>query len=252
MDVLTSVQAGIKNVVATLGTALTNNQAKLLRRYVDTVILCFDTDEAGLSGTYHAANVLRQNGCDVKVAYIKDQLDPDDFIKRFGREQFEREVIDVSDTFFKFFMNFKKRDYNLSVDSEKIAYIELLVKQLATLPSPIEIEYYVNDIAKEFELSPESILKDVEQQKKLNNNQIIKDKSGKNSNTNSKHMYYSTSKILPAYQNAEKALIAHMLKNNEIIEKVQERLRSEEHTSELQSRGHLVCRLLLEKKKIYI
>src|SRR5690625_46043 len=224
MDVLTSVQAGIKNVVATLGTALTNNQAKLLRRYVDTVILCFDTDEAGLSGTYHAANVLRQNGCDVKVAYIKDQLDPDDFIKRFGREQFEREVIDVSDTFFKFFMNFKKRDYNLSVDSEKIAYIELLVKQLATMPSPIEIEYYVNDIAKEFELSPESILKDVEQQKKLNNNQIIKDKSGKNSNTNSKHMYYSTSKILPAYQNAEKALIAHMLKNNEIIEKVQGRL----------------------------
>src|SRR5690625_7757796 len=92
------------------------------------------------------------------------------------------------------------------------------------MTSTIEIEYYVNDIAKEVELSSESILKDVEQQKKLNINQIIKDKSGKNSNTNSKHMYYSTSKILPAYQNAEKALIAHMLKNKEIIEKVQGRL----------------------------
>src|SRR5690625_4649772 len=99
MDVLTSVQAGIKHVVATLGTSLSNTQAKLLRRYVDTVILCFDTDDAGLRGTYHAANLLRENGCEVKIASVKNQLGPDEYIRTFGKDQFEREVIDVSDTY---------------------------------------------------------------------------------------------------------------------------------------------------------
>lgn len=224
MDVLTSVQAGIKHVVATLGTALTDHQAKLLCRYVDTAILCFDTDDAGLNGAYHAAEILQKNGCEVKVAYVKEQLDPDEYIQKYGKEQFEQEVIDVSDTFFKFFMFYKKRNYNLRVDSEKIAYIEILVNQLATMSSPVEIEYYVNDIANEFDLSSENILKDIEQQKKLMNNQILKDKSSKNSNTNSKYMYYTTGKLLPAYQNAEKLLLAYMFKNNEIVEKVQNEL----------------------------
>src|SRR5690606_8766343 len=83
MDVITAYQAGIKNIVATLGTSLTINQAKLLKRYADTVILCYDADDAGFQASFNAANILRDIGCDVRIAQVKDQMDPDEYILQF-------------------------------------------------------------------------------------------------------------------------------------------------------------------------
>src|SRR5699024_8623080 len=98
-DVISVYQAGIKNVIATLGTSLTENQAKLLKRYVDTVILCFDTDTAGIEASFKAAELLRQSNCEVKIAHMKEDMDPDSYIRKYGSKNFEREVINASDTY---------------------------------------------------------------------------------------------------------------------------------------------------------
>lgn len=223
MDVIAAHQAGIKNIVATLGTALTMNQAKLLHRYVDTVIVCYDADQAGRHASYQAAQLLEQIGCTVKVANVKDNMDPDDYIRKYGGEQFREQVLDVSDTFFRFYMQYKKSEYNLAVDSERIAYVEEMVKQLAKIESPIEREYYIQELADEFNLSTDIIQHDVEQYKRRNN-QYKKDKATHNTNTIKNSFRNKRAAVLPAYLNAEKHLLAHMLRHPYIIEKVQQQL----------------------------
>src|SRR5699024_9783483 len=94
MDVIAASQAGIKNGVATLGTALTMQQAKLLKRYVDTVIICYDADAAGIQASFEAANLLHQLQCNVKIASVKDNMDPDDYIRTYGGKQFIEQVVD--------------------------------------------------------------------------------------------------------------------------------------------------------------
>lgn len=231
MDVISAYQAGIRNVVATLGTALTMNQAKLLKRYVDTVILCYDADNAGQQASFTAANLLNEIGCEVKIAQVKDGMDPDEYILKFGGEQFKEEVIATSDTYIKFFMKYKRKDFNLSIDSEKIAYIELIVEKLTEIESPIEREYYIKELANEFDLSTDIIHHDIENIRKRKNKRM--DKSSNNSNTITKQYKYQRSQMLPAYYNAERLLLAHMFKNNHLIEKVQHKLQgrfnAEEH-----------------------
>lgn len=223
MDVIAAYQSGIKNVVATLGTALTEHQAKLLKRYVDTIIICYDADDAGLHASYQAANLFRRIGCEVKIAEVKNEMDPAEYINTHGGAQFTKQVIEPSHTYFKFFMKYKRNDYNLSVDSERIAYIEEIVKQLATIESPIEQEYYVHDIAKEFNLSSEIIQYDIAQHKKRNNT-FYRDNSKSNSNTNTKPYNYNKVNMQPAYINAETKLLALMLKDSSILEKVQQKI----------------------------
>src|SRR5690625_174498 len=99
MDVISAYQAGVKNVVATLGTSLTDNQAKLLKRYVDTVILCYDGDQAGINASFKAANMLRQVGCVVKITNLEKDTDPDSYINEFGAESFKKNIIRASDTY---------------------------------------------------------------------------------------------------------------------------------------------------------
>lgn len=219
LDVLAADQAGFKHIVATLGTALTNAQASLLKRYVDTAVLCYDGDEAGLQASYQAAVIFREIGCDVKIARLKEGLDPDDYIQKYGGEQFKHQIIDQSDTFFKFFMHYKKADYNMNIDSERITYVEMIVQQLATIDSPIEREYYVREIADEFNLSEDIILHELNEHRKRNN-QFKKDKSDQISNTN-KRMSFTANQILPAYWKAEKLLLANMFKHPHVIERVQ-------------------------------
>ena len=91
------------------------------------LLLLLDTEDNGEAAGLPAATFLNQIGCDVKIANVKENMDPDDYIQAYGGEQFNSKVIDVSDTFFKFFMNYKKRDYNLSVDSEKLLTLKKLL-----------------------------------------------------------------------------------------------------------------------------
>jgi DNA primase len=218
MDVISSHQAGVQNGVATMGTALTETQAKLLRRYAETVIICYDGDNAGIEATYKASKLLLQLGCQVKIANLKNNLDPDSFIKEFGGEAFKREIIEASQTFMSFYMRYLKREYNLSLEGDRIKYLEEVLKELAKLESSVEREFYVKELSAEYNISVDSLLEEVNQYRQKSGSD--KDKREKDRYTNKVKM--SSGKLLPAFHNAERQLLAYMLQNQSIADKVQE------------------------------
>src|SRR5699024_9008625 len=112
MDAIAITEAGVPHVVATLGTALTEYQAKLLKRYVDTVIICYDGDEAGLEASYRAALLLQNSGCTIKVSQLAADMDPDSYIQTYGKSAFKAQLIDNSQSFVSFYMRYIKREYN--------------------------------------------------------------------------------------------------------------------------------------------
>lgn len=218
MDVISAYQAGVKNVIATLGTSLTEHQAKLLRRYADTVILCYDADSAGVEATYKAAVLLRQVGCSVKIADLGDGQDPDGFINMHGAEAFEN-VIKASDTFMSFYMRYLKKDLNLSLEGDRIQYIETVLRQLAMIESPVEREYYLKELSGEYDLSLDTLKKEIHTNRQKMG--VQKDRRTQNSYTNKTTDFFRNGKLLPAFQNAERQLIAYMLQDVSITDKVQ-------------------------------
>lgn len=221
MDVIAAFQADVKNVIATLGTSLTENQAKLLRRYVDTVIICYDSDYAGIEAAYKAANLLRQTGCEVKVAFMEDGMDPDDYIRTYGGEAFNNKVIKASDTYMSFYMRYMKKNYNVNLEGDRIHYIEIILKQLATIDNAVEREYYLKELSEEYDLTMDALNQEI--QKIRQNMGMNKDRQQKKRyTTNNEKDSASAKKMLPAFQNAERRLLAYMLKDVTITEKVQD------------------------------
>lgn len=222
LDVITAYQAGIKNVVATLGTALTEEQAKLLNRYVDTVIICYDGDDAGQEASYRAASLLRNIGCDVKVSHLKDGQDPDSFIRTHGGEAFNNQILRTSDTYIAFIMRYYKKDFNLSLEAEKFKYIEKVLKELCMVESLLEREYYLQELSKEFSIALETLKDELEAMREKYTNQ--QDNPHQNRYTNNTVIFPKNRKLLPAYQNAERKIIYHMLQSKWATEKIQEEL----------------------------
>lgn len=220
MDVISAFQASVKNCVATLGTSLTENQAKLLRRYVDTVIICYDSDNAGNEAAFKAANLLRQVGCDIKVARMDDGMDPDDYIKLYGGEAFHDKVIRTSDTYMSFFMRYMKKDYNVKLEGDRINYIEVILKQIAMIDNAVEREYYLQELSKEYNVTMDTLNQEV--LKKRQNMGIPRDKRQQKRYTTNNGNDLHRKKLLPAYHNAERQLLAYMLKDATITDKVQE------------------------------
>lgn len=222
MDVISAYQAEVKNAVATLGTSLTESQAKLLRRYVDTVTICYDADNAGTEATYKAAVLLQKIGCHVKIANLRENMDPDSFIHEFGATAFKDEVIKASNTFTSFYMQYLKKDFNLSLESDRIQYIESVLKQLAMIESSVEREYYLKEISNEYNVTMESLTQEIQSHRQKMG--IGKDKREKNRYTNRAPQFQQTKKLLPAFHNAERQLIAYMLQDTSITDKVQEEI----------------------------
>src|SRR5699024_5470184 len=101
MDAITAYQAGFKNTNAALGNAVIEIQAKVLKRYAETVIISFDAEQAGIEASYQAALTLQKIDADIRIARIPNQSDPDKFILDKGSDAFQSQVIDQSQTFTK-------------------------------------------------------------------------------------------------------------------------------------------------------
>src|SRR5699024_8996164 len=125
----------------------------------------------------------------------------------------------ISDSFFKFLLQFEKSNYNLTIDSERIRYVEDMTKHLAEIESPIEREYYINDMADEFQISGQVILEDVEKHRAKINSRI-KDNLPVYRNTNIRTTQ-NNEYLLPANIRAERFLLAYMMRFPQIIERVQ-------------------------------
>ena len=161
VDTISVWRAGVHNGIATLGTSLTEEQAKLLRRYTEEVSICYDADLAGQKATYKAIQTLQQAGCKVKVLQLPPGQDPDDFISERGVEAFTKEVLPSYITATAFKLQFLRKDFSLNDESERIKYITKALEIIADLDQAIERETYLKGLAEEFQLSLQSLKNDL-------------------------------------------------------------------------------------------
>lgn len=155
MDVISLYQSGIKNVSASLGTALTENQAKLLKRYTKNIILSYDADNAGQKAALRGIDVLFKEGCRPKVLHVTDGKDPDEFVKKRGRDAFKK-LTEEALGFVDYKIAVLKRKYNLESYEEKVDFLKQAAEVLRSL-SPVEAEIYIKKIAGEIGISENAI-----------------------------------------------------------------------------------------------
>lgn len=157
MDVIAAHQHGLSNVVASLGTALTEHQAYLLRTQAEDAVIAYDADTAGAMATWRGLGILRKAGCRVRVARLPEGTDPDDFIRRYGVRQFEEEVLTRAMPLVDYQLDRIKQSYNLANVEDRLRYSREAVKTLASIDNEVERREYLKKIAEEISISEEAL-----------------------------------------------------------------------------------------------
>ena len=160
MDVISLHQRGITNVVAPLGTALTEQQGWLLRKNSEQIILSFDSDEAGLKAKLRALDILQNMGCDLRILQMEGAKDPDEYIIKYGNARFNN-LVDKALSIIEFKVKILKKDLNLENTNDKIKFLNEIAKLISNVNNTIEREVYIEKIAKEYDISKEAIYAEV-------------------------------------------------------------------------------------------
>lgn len=155
MDVVSLYQSGVRNVSASLGTALTENQARLIRRYTNNVILSYDADQAGQAAALRGLDILYKEGCRARVLKVTDGKDPDEFIKKNGRKAF-LELMDNAQAHGDFKLNTAKAKYDLDDEQQRIDFLRDAVVILRSM-KPVEADVYIKKLAEETGISEGAI-----------------------------------------------------------------------------------------------
>ena len=160
MDAISLYQRGITNVVASLGTALTEKQGWLLRKSCEQVIIGYDADGAGQAATMRGLEILQNMGCDMRILQIYGAKDPDEFVRKYGPERFLK-CVDNSISLVEFKVKNLKQDLNLDNVNDKIKILNQIAKILAKVDNSIEKEIYIDKISLEYGISKEAIYAEV-------------------------------------------------------------------------------------------
>ncbi|QDI89788.1 DNA primase [Salicibibacter halophilus] len=223
MDVVSAWMAGVDNGVATLGTALTGKQAQLIRRLSDQVTICYDGDSPGEKAAIQNAETLEANGCNVKIAPIPADRDPDDYIREQGARAFMENMIEGAVSVLSFKMNAYKKDKNLQRAGDRKEYIEWVLEALAKISSPVEREFYLKQLSDEFSISLEAL-----KQEQYRMYQRVRGKSNASYDRREReNAGVSTpfqKNLLPAFHNAERALLQMMMEEEMWAERVEEEI----------------------------
>ncbi len=155
MDAISLYQNGVRNVGASLGTALTDNQARLLNRYTKNVVLSYDADSAGRNAALRGIEVLSKQDCKVKVLHVTDGKDPDDFIKKNGKDAFLK-LVDQALPMIDYKLLGAQKDLNLSTEEGKLDFMKKAAPILKNL-GPVEADIYIQKIARELKISEGAI-----------------------------------------------------------------------------------------------
>ena len=158
MDVIAMHQAGFTNAVASLGTALTEGHASLIRRYVQEVYLTYDSDEAGTKAALRAVPILREAGISAKVIRMDPYKDPDEFIKNLGAEEFEQRIEGAKNGFM-FTLEILEREYHMDSPEGKTAFFQEAARRLIGFQDELERNNYIEAVAKAYRISEESLKK---------------------------------------------------------------------------------------------
>ena len=170
MDAISLYQRGITNVVASLGTAMTESQGRLLRRHSEQVILGYDADGAGQAAILRGMEILQNLGCDIRVLQIEGAKDPDEYVLKYGPERFQR-CVDNSISLVEFKVKVLLKELNIENTNDKIKFLNEIAKILSKITNQIEREIYVDKIAREYKISKEAIYAEI-------NKLIYKDNQG--------------------------------------------------------------------------
>jgi DNA primase len=161
IDVVALHQYGFNNAVASLGTSLTDEQATLLSRYTEQVVLIYDGDEAGQRATQRAIPMLEKAGIGVKVLQLRDAKDPDEFLKKFGADKFKL-LLEGSSNRVEYQLNAIARKYDLKNDEERVKFIQESAELICTLSGAVQREVYGTRAAEAASISYEAMKMEVD------------------------------------------------------------------------------------------
>ncbi|MCR5625902.1 MAG: DNA primase [Lachnospiraceae bacterium] len=164
MDVISMHQAGFTEAVASLGTAFTDEQGRLLRRYTDEIRLTYDSDEAGVKAALRAIPILKNCGIHSKIIHLEPYKDPDEFIKNLGVEEFQKRI-DEAENSFSFEMSKLEQKYNMSDPDERTAFQLEMSKALASISNELERNNHIASMAAKYMIDQNALKNQVEVEK---------------------------------------------------------------------------------------
>lgn len=233
MDVISAWQAGVQNGVATLGTALNESQARVLKRNSEHIILSYDSDAAGQNAAFRGIELLKNEGCTVKVAQMPLGLDPDDYIRRFGGTAFKEEILAAAMPLTAFKLESLKKKYHLQDEDERMKYLAEAVHIVAELPQAIEQDHYLRRLAEEFHLSLDALKDEFRKAKKRIKQKSRRDKDSARWNNGyqeiGKHLI-GGARTPSIAEKSEMYLIAHMMRSKSVTEWVKTHLGADFNT----------------------
>ncbi len=162
MDVISMHQAGFTNAVASLGTALTQGHAKLIGRYCKEVLLCYDSDGAGVRAALRAIPILKSAGISARVINMRPYKDPDEFIKSLGAEEFQKRL-DAAQNSFLFEISVLEQDYDLKDPDAKTRFFREMAKRLTEFTEDLERNNYIESLARQYQIDKDALRKLVNQ-----------------------------------------------------------------------------------------
>ena len=168
MDAIALQKFGFNNAVASLGTALTENQARLIKKYTDNVIIGYDQDGAGQAATLRGLDILANHGLNVKVLKLdrEDVKDPDEYLNKYGPERLQN-CINKAISLVEFKISILEKDLNLENFDSKVKFLTGVSNILSKIDNNIERDMYIDKVSKKYGMSPGPILKEVEKGLKL-------------------------------------------------------------------------------------
>lgn len=156
MDVIALNNNGIEIAVASLGTAFTIEQAKLAKRYADSIYICYDSDTAGIKATKRAIEIFREAEIGVNIIELGDGLDPDDYVKKYGRDAFEKKMDEALDEYNYLYTQILK-GYSDANENEKFEKLNLFINFLASIKQELTREIFINKVSSLFEIDKQTL-----------------------------------------------------------------------------------------------
>ena len=170
MDLVMLYKHGVTNVCAPLGTAFTEKQAKLLGKHTSSVVVAFDADGAGQKAALASMDMLAGAGLKVRALVLDDAKDPDEYIRSFGKERFEKAVRNAV-PMYDYKLNRLKEDFDLSESDGLLPFVKAAAKMIAPL-APVEFDYYVKKLARETGIAEDAIMMQAEVNRNVEKGEI--------------------------------------------------------------------------------
>lgn len=219
-DVISSYKAGIKHGVATMGTALTIDQAKLIKQFTDSIIIAYDGDDAGVKATLQAIQILEKVRLKTEILTIPEQMDPDEFIKAYGDEKFEILFGEYVKDPYQFRYGYYKKGKDLSNANDITAFKNQVLEMLSYADQTIQ-SLYKSRLAKDLNVSADAFEIKTKKQPPIPRNDVLPKKE--------------TQKIANKYEKAERYLIYAMLRSKQDALHIQARLKTSDFVDHIQS-----------------